>query len=44
MSSTPAQPPAFDPQKYKDTTREQWQTAAQAWHRWGPTLTVVGTK
>jgi SAM-dependent methyltransferase len=39
MSSTPAQPPAFDPQKYKDTTREQWQTAAEAWHRWGPTLT-----
>ncbi len=39
MSSTPTQPPAFDPQKYKDTTREQWQTAAEAWHRWGPTLT-----
>jgi ubiquinone/menaquinone biosynthesis C-methylase UbiE len=39
MSSTPSQPPAFDPQKYKDTTREQWQTAAEAWHRWGPTLT-----
>jgi ubiquinone/menaquinone biosynthesis C-methylase UbiE len=39
MSSTPAQPPAFDPQRYKDTTREQWQTAAEAWHRWGPTLT-----
>jgi cyclopropane fatty-acyl-phospholipid synthase-like methyltransferase len=39
MTSTPAQPPAFDPQKYKDTTREQWQTAAEDWHRWGPTLT-----
>jgi SAM-dependent methyltransferase len=39
MSSTPEQPRAFDPQKYKDTTREQWQTAAEAWHRWGPTLT-----
>jgi SAM-dependent methyltransferase len=39
MSSTPAQPPAFDPQKYKNTTREQWQSAAEAWHRWGPTLT-----
>ncbi len=30
--------PAFDPIKYKATTRDQWQTAAEAWHRWGPTL------
>ena len=29
---------AFDPVKYKDTTREQWQAAAEAWNRWGPTL------
>ena len=29
---------AFDPVKYKETTREQWQQAAEAWHRWGPTL------
>jgi SAM-dependent methyltransferase len=28
----------FDPTKYKETTREQWQTAAEPWHRWGPTL------
>lgn len=28
----------FDPVKYKDTTRQQWQAAAEAWHRWGPTL------
>jgi SAM-dependent methyltransferase len=28
----------FDPVKYKETTREQWQEAAKAWHRWGPTL------
>jgi len=28
----------FDPVKYKETTREQWQTAAEAWHRWGSTL------
>lgn len=28
----------FDPQHYKTTTREQWQTAAEAWHRWHPTL------
>jgi SAM-dependent methyltransferase len=31
-------PAAFDPVKYKQTTREQWEAAAQAWHRWGPTL------
>jgi cyclopropane fatty-acyl-phospholipid synthase-like methyltransferase len=30
--------PQFDPVKYKQTTREQWQTAAEAWHRWGPTI------
>ena len=28
----------FDPIAYKSTTREQWQTTAEAWHRWGPTL------
>jgi ubiquinone/menaquinone biosynthesis C-methylase UbiE len=28
----------FDPIQYKATTREQWQTAAEAWHRWGPLL------
>ncbi len=30
--------PKFDPIKYKDTTRQQWESAAEAWHRWGPTL------
>jgi SAM-dependent methyltransferase len=30
--------PAFDPERYKATTREQWDTAAQAWHDWAPTL------
>ncbi len=29
---------AFDPVKYKETTREQWQEAANAWDSWGPTL------
>jgi ubiquinone/menaquinone biosynthesis C-methylase UbiE len=29
---------AFDPVTYKETTREQWQAAAAAWHRWGPTI------
>jgi SAM-dependent methyltransferase len=28
----------FDPVRYKDTTRAQWQDAAGAWHGWGPTL------
>jgi len=28
----------FNPVHYKNTTREQWQTAAEAWHRWHPTL------
>ena len=25
----------FDPVAFKSTTREQWQDAADAWHRWG---------
>lgn len=28
----------FDPVQYKTTTRQQWEDAADAWHRWGPTL------
>ena len=26
----------FDPINYKKSTRDQWQTAAEAWNRWGP--------
>ncbi len=29
---------AFDPHRYKATTRAQWEQAAQAWHRWGPVI------
>jgi SAM-dependent methyltransferase len=29
---------AFDAVAYKRTTEEQWQDAAEAWHRWGPQL------
>ncbi len=29
---------AFDRIHYKTTTRQQWEDAAEAWHRWGPTL------
>jgi SAM-dependent methyltransferase len=28
----------FDAGKYKQTTREQWETAAEPWSRWSPTL------
>ncbi|MGV6815897.1 MAG: class I SAM-dependent methyltransferase [Thiotrichales bacterium] len=28
----------FDPLKYKQTTRAQWDSAAEAWHNWGPLL------
>ena len=28
----------FDPIGFKETTRQQWQNAAAAWHRWTPTL------
>jgi SAM-dependent methyltransferase len=36
MTSTTA--PSFDAAAYKATTRAQWEDAAEAWHRWGPTL------
>lgn len=35
---TTAPPTTFDAEAYKETTRVQWQDAAEAWHRWGPTL------
>src|SRR6266566_1183098 len=28
----------FNPAAYKETTRDQWDTAAEAWDNWGPTL------
>jgi len=28
----------FDPHQYKVTTRQQWEDAAEAWHRWGSIL------
>jgi SAM-dependent methyltransferase len=36
--STSSNVSPFDPERYKTTTRDQWDTAAQAWHNWGPTL------
>src|SRR5262249_36027341 len=32
------QPPRFDPAKYKETMREQWQSTAEGWHRWIPVV------
>ena len=29
---------SFDAAQYKESTREQWQSTAPAWNRWGPTL------
>lgn len=30
--------PRFDAVKYQETTRAQWQNAAEAWHRWIPVV------
>lgn len=32
----PSAPAAFNAENFKTTTRAQWQSAAEAWHRWGP--------
>ena len=32
----PSAPATFNAEKFKTTTRAQWQSAAEAWHRWGP--------
>lgn len=37
-AQAPATTQEFDPVRYKETTRDQWQHAAEAWHRWGPTI------
>jgi len=33
-----ATPTTFDPVTFKNTTRSQWEAAAEAWHRWGPAI------
>ena len=38
MENEAAERPAFDPIGYKTTTRDQWEAAAEAWHRWTPAL------
>ncbi len=32
------EPPRFDAEQYKKTTLKQWNSAAEAWHRWNPLL------
>lgn len=34
----PASAAAFDPDKFRATTRTQWENAAEAWDRWAPLL------
>lgn len=36
--STTTQQAVFDSVKYKQTTRQQWDMAAEAWYNWGPLL------
>jgi len=35
-TASPTPQGSFDPERFKTTTRSQWQSAAEAWHRWGP--------
>lgn len=37
-TSHAVQSSGFDPARYKSTTRDQWQAAAGAWHRWTPAI------
>ena len=39
MHQTPISTPVFDAVKYKQTTLQQWDNAAEAWDRWGHLLT-----
>ncbi len=38
MTQTIDVPVAFDPDKFRQTTRAQWESAAEAWDRWSPLL------
>ena len=38
LTGTETDRPMFDPVQYKATTRQQWEGAADAWARWGPTI------
>ena len=36
--NAPTAAPTFDPDKFRATTRAQWEAAAEAWDRWSPLL------
>ena len=38
MAETTAASLAFDPEKFRQATRAQWEAAAEAWDRWAPLL------
>jgi SAM-dependent methyltransferase len=38
LISPSASPAVFDAEKFRQTTRAQWENAAEAWDRWGPLL------
>lgn len=38
LIASPAAPAVFDAEKFRQTTRAQWENAAEAWDRWGPLL------
>jgi SAM-dependent methyltransferase len=38
LVSAPAAPVVFDAEKFRQTTRAQWENTAEAWNRWGPLL------
>jgi ubiquinone/menaquinone biosynthesis C-methylase UbiE len=38
MAETVAAPVAFNPEKFRQATRAQWEAAAEAWDRWAPLL------
>jgi SAM-dependent methyltransferase len=38
MAETTAATLAFDPEKFRQATRAQWEAAAEAWDRWAPLL------
>ena len=38
MTQTIDAPVEFDPEKFRQTTRAQWESAAEAWDRWSPLL------
>ena len=38
MNDLVKEAPVFDAERFRQTTRSQWESAAEAWDRWGPLL------